>query len=1287
MNCYVCNEGYYLDLETKKCVQPAEFFTSKCKIYARTSDKCEECLDKTYIESVSQCASHDENVIAPFCSQMSKLTRNLCDTCEEGYFKFPAENSCIKLTKVIEACLQYENQDDCSICQQGYWGKKCEPIPENENCLEKKLSNGDCLLCKKNFYLDKTLKICKKPLPIEEEGCHDLELDNKVFTCNECKENMLSMKYENSYYCDKPDFDIPDNCVKMKYITQGNPLLPDLAVCISCQPGFYLKDGACIKQCNFDGFNVKIQELSISGNDLINMGQTKCDTISSETQNCALETYSITNKDKVLKKICAKCKIGMAEIIEVSVMKFAHTLTVNETLEFTNHPMTRLPALVCKTSSDVFSKVQSGSAKEGCKYFFGIDSFTCLRCKDGFSGITKKYSDSISAPETCLTAIPNCESTYNMKGANYRSQTTQILEGIFSCSHCSDDKIPFYHATSTEAGTYIPTAYNMTDTTPNATPASADGLLVTCRNPIVSSDWETETTLVKPYEGTCGLGVVMVDKAKTANDFLRCVACAPGFKATYDENQSDSIKTCSKIDNCDTTFGFQWFNACSKCTAGFLYMFDKNKKVIEYHTCITKSQGNLSEFTNNCFAAHPDDGCYVCEEGYTLNEDLKCEVISSYDCSTNFVNNLYPIGSFDIDATYYDFTLPLIYDFDGKGCQKCASPDHVAFLVETPAKYFCTPRTYIAFNNFISGSNFVDNCLRYKGGNDNFKCITCREKYVVVENYTQCVTKTADLSNCIVVKTSNNAHCKTCSSGYLVFENKCEPENIKFCTQHNVDATGVICDVCENGYVKSGDSKACVSGAVDNCLTYGGGGDGDCQVCKEGYGLFADKDNSLRCIFMYDSNCKKWKNDSLILNKYECEICENGFGPNIDKNKSDFRPNVCFGPVTVSNCIEYGYTNPPIQESYKCIKCSPSHYLDNGLCKIRAIIDVNCIEYIENEDKCNKCSEDTIISDDKTKCQGRPTGVANCDAYSNLTTCSLCNDNFFLANNQCSTVPEAIEGCIRYSTAFECKTCGDGFFMNLSKRCIATTAQNCKTFKDEKECLECKDGTFFKDKEITDGEGNKSTIKECVPEPVVENCDQQSSRVNVNGEKEYYCLVCAENYFITLEGCQPVTEPISDCLYYSAKSECLFCNPGKIATENRKACVNPENILNDGLVPDNECVQNRVSKAPICTVCDPGYLSNETTCVKCNTGANCMKCDPFIKSRCVICNSGFWMNEEYECIANSVSIEKASTNSKVIETSKGSFGDEFLGNNVSRNKIFYLLTFTILEVFMRQMRF
>ena len=105
MNCYVCIDGYYLDLETKKCVQPAEFFTSKCKLYARTSNKCEECLDKTYIESVSQCQSHDEKVIAPFCAKMSKLTKNLCDTCQEGYFKFKALNSCIKLTKVIEACL------------------------------------------------------------------------------------------------------------------------------------------------------------------------------------------------------------------------------------------------------------------------------------------------------------------------------------------------------------------------------------------------------------------------------------------------------------------------------------------------------------------------------------------------------------------------------------------------------------------------------------------------------------------------------------------------------------------------------------------------------------------------------------------------------------------------------------------------------------------------------------------------------------------------------------------------------------------------------------------------------------------------------------------------------------------------------------------------------------------------------------------------------------------------------------------------------------------------------
>lgn len=1236
LTCYICSEGYYLDETEKKCVQPSDYFSSRCKKYKRNDSQCQECSKNTFVKSISTCEAHDQNVVSPNCVSLSLLDRNVCDECEEGYFLFPAESNCLPLTTLIPNCVVYADEENCSECLTGYYGSQCERIPAELHCLQKDSAGDKCVKCENNYFLDKQSSLqegCSRPSSIIENYCNEIELDNGLFQCLSCKENMLSMDYINSSYCDTPQEAIPKFCVKMG-------IRDNKMTCINCEPGYFLKDKACVRQCNFADYVIKFQNIEIQSNKLVNFGQISC--VQSPDDLCLVKTYAVTYPSKTLFEVCARCRDSASALIDNQNYKYAHVLDIEYSITAQNHPMIRAPAVTCKDNTAVFKSIFAGTATENCKYFRENQlEYICQRCINGYTGKLKYVVNYSSGIESCDIKVDYCNTEVNFKGANYKAEKTIILENLFSCSSCEGDRIPFIHVQRVSEGNYYLRSYDLSTEAVINTTNDAMGVSIACRNPNNPSDFGV-TAPITTFTRSCGLGIINVLETKGSEGFLRCVACLPGFKATYDPSNKDFITNCEKIENCDTTYGFQWFNACSKCTAGFIYGFDDTNNTIQYDFCIQKDQ----VLHKNCIAAVDGGKCHLCEDGYSLNEDSICEFISAFDCTDNFTNNDYQEGTYGAANDVYDFTLPLVYNFSGKGCSKCETNSRVAMEVGDSNKYFCTPRSYIAFNSFVQNSSFVPNCLRYKGEGNTFSCVQCREEFIINGSFSgnnltkeTCFPYNENLLFCEVADKDDDQRCIQCEENYMLLSSgKCITAAVYNCNKTEVkNGTSVICTECADGYFKS-LWGVCVKGSVENCrrfffFSY------NCVECMEGYRLFSDSRNNDYCIKMEDTNCKKWRSTAASDGKFDCEVCIDGFTPSKNTNYEKFRPNMCLGPIFIENCIKYDIDQTSVKTSnFTCHICKDGFYRNGGTCEPRENLDVNCISYERQSDECEECSKEYVISDDSTQCLTNPTGIDNCSSYEDLKTCKVCNKDYYLENNVCMSVatPYVQSNCLEYETETRCSVCSGNNYLDDTKKCQSSSAQHCREFKNEDECVSCIDDYFLTS--IPNPQvDERPTIQVCQKETKLANCISQKKVLNAENKYDYYCLQCDANYYLGQSGCEQVTNLITDCMYYSTRTECLYCIPGKVATEDRTACINSFYVVQSGLDVDPSCLQNRISKAPICGFCKAGFINVDSKCTACEVDANCYTCDPNDLKKCILCKPGFYMNAEKSCLPNEVS--------------------------------------------------
>lgn len=137
----------------------------------------------------------------------------------------------------------------------------------------------------------------------------------------------------------------------------------------------------------------------------------------------------------------------------------------------------------------------------------------------------------------------------------------------------------------------------------------------------------------------------------------------------------------------------------------------------------------------------------------------------------------------------------------------------------------------------------------------------------------------------------------------------------------------------------------------------------------------------------------------------------------------------------------------------------------------------------------------------------------------------------------------------------------------------------------------------------------------------------------VNGN--FVCDVCNKSFYKTADGkCIAVPKKIDFCLYYSSADLCSICLRGYVLTKDKKACSNDIQFKK---FSDPFCEQPFESPTPVCNVCQASYnFESETSlnCVKCSEtiSQGCLVCDMNDRTKCLLCNPGYYMNKNTECI-------------------------------------------------------
>ena len=275
--------------------------------------------------------------------------------------------------------------------------------------------------------------------------------------------------------------------------------------------------------------------------------------------------------------------------------------------------------------------------------------------------------------------------------------------------------------------------------------------------------------------------------------------------------------------------------------------------------------------------------------------------------------------------------------------------------------------------------------------NADNKCTACEKNFAINEAF-ECVEK----AYCKQIKENK---CKECDDYYYPNEKgNCKEIPIEHCKKGNSN----ICNECATNYYLNNDNTKCLP-VPAHCKTFNYP-EKKCVECELTYYL----NNDNLCIEIPIEHCLRG-------NAEECEKCDDHYILSQDKKKCTysnsnlnlymFLENDEETETTIPHCLDrdssgctrceyYYYINKNKTCSRKpdncynfsdsemtCIECRSSYYLKDEICEEIPI--VNCIE--GNDTICERCSGDTILSPDGTKCstpcEELETFCSQCESY------------------------------------------------------------------------------------------------------------------------------------------------------------------------------------------------------------------------------------------------------------------------------------------------------------------
>lgn len=417
-DCALCNNGYYVDANTKQCLAVATAsLVTGCLAY-NSAQACTLCQSGQYIAAATCKAS--DTLIAD-CDYYSD--NGVCSQCKSGFIfaanlvnciAIPANSNCFYYTFVsCEKCAagftynpnNYFNVWNTAIVQNAIFVNTI--IKENKwrrisvcqansalNCLTQNKFN-ECITCPTGYYFDNKLCIAFPLPPIY--GC---SVYLTATTCGECKKGMFL----------KGPTECLNNILIDKCLLYS--ATAPVTTCIQCVPTHFLNANACsLRVVSAAIFNCKDTSIASDKCEVCQAGFVLTDdklACLAEVTNCATNAPATINTSNIQ---CSSCKAGYYLTIAGNpvvcvlgtVVNCATYLTGGETVN-------QNKCLTCKNGFYLANNLcVAHSAIDNCDVFHQSIPNTCYSCKIGF------YSFSITSICVATTAITGCE-TYSADG-------------------------------------------------------------------------------------------------------------------------------------------------------------------------------------------------------------------------------------------------------------------------------------------------------------------------------------------------------------------------------------------------------------------------------------------------------------------------------------------------------------------------------------------------------------------------------------------------------------------------------------------------------------------------------------------------------------------------------------------------------------------------------------------------------------------------------------------------------------------------------------------------------
>lgn len=712
--------------------------------------------------------------------------------------------------------------------------------------------------------------------------------------------------------------------------------------------------------------------------------------------------------------------------------------------------------------------------------------------------------------------------------------------------------------------------------------------LTTCRAPGIYG------VLATNFPRNCAAQLLRIEKplsaytagpAASAATNPVCLACSPGYKATYASTPQFAVIRCEKIANCASS---TTVNACEVCDAGFALRQNASGGecvAIEAENCLITASDSVK--------------CVRCQNGHALSSEGLCDPIELGNCRDG-------PGHFE---TAQSLSEALEFGFEGEGCAKC-DEGFIAVTFPESAKMCVAPGTKTAPTTAkTEGTSGTTSGTQGTTSNsaDSSSSTARTGLSVAVPN---CSNFGLDSDGSVV--------CGRCSVGFTLASGG------RLCIAQSTDPNcflfkqgGGSCLTCLPGYYYDSTNSLCQLGSLPNCLIYADST--QCVQCADGFAAVTLRSGRSACFDLGPARCAEADASSFEGGQLDCLRCQAGFWRSSASENGDFSLRICLKIPPIVNCSQFLKRLYASDSLLECAACVGGFYLSDSVCTSRKVDLSRCVSPSTNSDSCSRCASGHFV-DSAGTCQANPTGPVGCLAYTDGDICSSCDAGLFLANGICNPVAaaDAVPNCRFYRDASECAQCKPNYVLRANV-CEQALAANCLTYSSRQECATCPTGFGF-----VAAAGIVSCARIVIP-----SCDEPDPEVF---GPDFACRRCATGFFPQGGACVAVSSNglVSGCMQYLGNGRCARCAAGSAVSSNGNLCVGL------GWHPDLDpnCLDPKLVYS--CSACSPGFFfgssSNCQSCPSNGYSTGCEYCNPDDGYKtCSVCVKGYSQNGTRVC--------------------------------------------------------